>query len=184
MIKMHDCFFLSTYNKIDWQKLIDSLNSQDGKSITTDPNIWNLDTSGYSEIYQMWEKANFNAAAIKWTNYYTDVHYPTSVILELQSNLKLSGVHRSWISRVDPGYYAPWHWDVDDNEKSYLKYGEPKRFSIMIGKSSPGQIFIIGKDYLFNYEQGSIFQWKNYKEWHCGINASMNPKYMLHLLAY
>ena len=92
--------------------------------------------------------------------------------------------HRSWISRVDPGYYAPWHWDIDDNEKFYLQKGIPTRYSIMIGESFPGQIFIIGQDHIYNCPEGSIFRWNNYKEWHCGINASMVPKYMLHILAY
>ena len=184
LLNLKDSVFLNTFRRLDWNIIVSNLNNQNGNTITTDPDKWNLDTSEYSNIYQMWKDAKFNPNSIKWINYYPNKHYEQDLIDNIQSYLRLSGIHRSWISRVDPGYYAPWHWDIDDNEDLYLQKGTPIRYSIMIGESYPGQIFIIGQDYIYNCPQGSIFKWNNYKEWHCGINASMVPKYMLHLLAY
>ena len=184
LFKLKDCVFLNTFKRVNWNSLIFNLNNQNGDPVTTNPERWNLDTSEYSEIYKMWKDSNFNPSSIKWINYYPNKHYEQDFIKDIQSYLRLSGIHRSWISRVDPGYFAPWHWDIDDNEKIYLQNGIPTRYSIMISESFPGQIFIIGRDYIYDCPQGSIFKWNDYKEWHCGINASMVPKYMLHLLAY
>ena len=183
-VDLKNCVFLDTVKNINCSDITYKLTIQDGHSITTDPDRWNLDTSEYNTIYQMWKDSNFNPASIKWINYYPGKHYEQDLVNNIQSYLGLSGIHRSWISRVDPGYYAPWHWDIDDNEKFYLQKGIPTRYSIMIGESFPGQIFIIGQDHIYNCPEGSIFRWNNYKEWHCGINASMVPKYMLHILAY
>jgi hypothetical protein len=169
------------YNNIDWKKLTNQLLTQDGISITTDPLKWNLNTSGYLEIYKMWQSANFNSSAIKWINYYPNKHFHQSIIDNISDHLKIKHI-RSWISRIDPGYFAPWHWDVDDNEQEYLSNGKIQRYSIFIEPPTFGHIFILGNDYLINESLGSIIQWNNHREWHSGINAGMVPKFMLHIL--
>jgi hypothetical protein len=170
------------YNIVDWAKITASLTN--GVDITTDPEYWDFDTPGYSEIYKMWNDANFNKNAIKWTNFYPSTHYPQEVVDDVAKHLGLIGVHRSWISRVDPGNFAPWHWDVDDNEQEYLKKGTIKRYSIMLSGPTFGHIFILGDDYYYNTPAGTILEWNNYKEWHSGINAGMKPKYMFHIIGY
>jgi hypothetical protein len=179
-----DCVFLNTFNQIDWEKIMNDLSNQDGLPITTDKTKWNLTTPGYNEIYQIWDNAKFNINSIKWINYYPIHHYDQELINNIKSYLKLKGIHRSWISRIDPGFYAPWHWDVDDQENIYLKKGIIKRYSIMMNLPAMGHIFILGNDYLFNTPQGSIFEWKNYKDWHSGINAGLTSKFMLNILGY
>jgi hypothetical protein len=96
----------------------------------------------------------------------------------------MNGVHRAWISKVDPGFYAPWHWDADEKEQEYLDKGEVRRYSIFIGHKGLGHVFMLGKDYLYNLPKGSIFRWKDYKEWHAGMNAGLTPKYMFHIIGY
>lgn len=164
----------------DWNDVISKLDN--GKDITIDPNKWNLDTPGYEEIYKIWHDANFNVSAIKWTNFYPGENFSNDIDKKLCEHLEVNYL-RSWISRVDPGYFAPWHWDVDDNEDDYLKLGTPRRFSCFITPPSLGHIFILGKDYFFNTKQGSLYEWNNYKEWHAGINAGFQPKFIYHLLA-
>lgn len=164
----------------DWNNIIDNLSN--GKDITVDPTKWNLETSGYTEIYKLWKDSNFNTNAIKWTNFYPDLCFPSKVDKDLCEHLQVEYL-RSWISRVDPGFYAPWHWDVDDNEKDYLEKGTPRRFSCFITPPTLGHIFMLGDDYFFNTPQGSLYEWKNYKEWHGGINAGFTPKFIYHLLA-
>jgi len=175
--------FIGNCNHLeDWDTLIKTLSVNDGISITPDPIKWKLDTPGYTEIYKNWNDAKFNTQAIEWINYYPGVHYSNDVTLKLSNYLKMIPL-RSWISRINPGYFAPWHWDVDDNELEYLKKGYPKRISCFIEKPVHGHIFIVEDEYLFNQEQGTIYQWADYKNWHSGINAGLTPKYMLHLLA-
>jgi hypothetical protein len=102
----------------------------------------------------------------------------------LANYLGLSGVHRSWISSVEPGYMAPLHFDYDDQMEQYLTKGIPKRFTFFISKPAHGHIFILGEDYHFNNPQGTVIEWDNYKEWHSGINAGMQIKYQFHLIGY
>jgi len=174
---------LGTYNKISWVDVTSNLLHQTGISITTDPSRWELATPGYLEIYKIWQEACFNPNAIRWTNYYPGKHFPNDIIDQICSHLKIDHI-RSWISRLDPGYFAPWHWDVDDNEQEYLSKGEIHRFSIFVEPPTFGHIFILGNDYLINEPEGSIVGWKNHREWHSGINAGLKPKFMLHLLGY
>ena len=184
LLSLKSCAFLGYYFRKDLNALVLSLNLGEGTPITTDMSNWNLETSGYTNIYKMWEKAKFNPTAIKWTNYYPDKDYDQDITDDIAGYLRLGGVHRSWISRVDPGYYSPWHWDVDDNESTYLENGPIKRYSVMLDAPAMGHIFILGDDYLYNCPQGSIFKWNDYNSWHAGVNAGLTPKYMLHILGY
>jgi hypothetical protein len=178
---MNNSTAVGTYYGVDWPAVTYGL--KNGVDVTTDPSRWKLDTPGYKEIYSMWEHANFNMSAIKWTNYYPGTHFPKLIEDNLATYCGVTAL-RSWISRIDPGFMAPWHWDVDDNEAEYLKKGSIKRFSCFIENPSHGHIFILGNDYFYNQPIGTIVQWKNYKDWHSGINAGMTPKYMYHLLGY
>lgn len=180
---LEECAYLNTFNRLDWNEVIISISNQLGTAITPDPKIWNLENPEYKKIYEMWQDANFNNASIKWINYYPNLNFSEDVTNSVAKYLRIN-VHRSWISRIDPGYYAPWHWDIDEDEKEYLSKGQPKRYSIMMNPPSMGHILILGKDYIFDVPQGAIFKWYNYKNWHSGINAGLTPYYMLHILGY
>lgn len=182
LLKLSSCSFLNTYKRIDLKSITDSLTT--GRDITTDPSKWNLENNEYTKIERLWADSNFNPASIKWTNYYPETHFTKELIDDVGFYLRMNGIHRSWISRIDPGFYAPWHWDVDDHENVYLEKGEIKRYSIMLGHRELGHIFILGKDYLYDTPMGSIFRWNNYKEWHAGINAGLTSKFMLHIIGF
>ena len=180
---MNDSISLGLYNLIDWKELITDLSKKKGSDIIVDFNNWNLETPGYQEIYNIWQAANFNTNAIKWINYYPGIDFSTEIIDNISNYLDIS-VHRSWISRIDPGFFAPWHWDVDDNEGHYKEKGEIIRYSCFISPCSLGHIFIIGKDYFYNQEEGTLIKWKKYNEWHAGMNGGLKSKYMLHIIGY
>jgi hypothetical protein len=171
------------YKSHIWNEVIDSLLLQKGIDITVDQSKWDLDTPGYTDVYEIWKKANFNSNSIKWINYYPGKHYDQHIVDDLANYLRVKTI-RSWISRIDPGYFAPWHWDIDDKEKEYLSKGTLSRFSCFIEPPSMGHIFILGDQYYFNMPQGTLIKWNDYKEWHCGINGGLTPKFMFHLLAY
>ena len=182
LLNLKNSVFLNSYHRVDWNKVIKEL-PRDGVEITTDPSKWNMDNPEYAKIYRLWTESNFNISAVKWINYYPGKHFPEQLVNDIARYLRVN-VHRAWISRIDPGYFAPWHWDADDNAAEYLTKGIPKRYSIILCPPTHGHIFIINNDYIYNVPQGSIFKWNNYQDWHSGINAGMIPKYMLHLLAY
>lgn len=162
---------------INWDNIISNL--KDGKIVTVDPTRWNMNNPEYAEMLKLWKDNNFNTDSVKWTNY-----YDTKVLeTEISSRLHITPL-RSWISCVEPGYMTGYHYDIDDNEQEYLKHGDIKRFSIFISKPAVGQLFILGKEYYYNMEQGTTLSWDNYREWHNGINGSLKSKYMFHLLGY
>lgn len=165
---------------INWNSIIKSL--KDGSEVTVDPSRWNLDNPEYNKIYDIWKRANFNLNSIKWTNFYPDIHFSKEIVEQQAANLNLKHVHRSWISKIDSGYMAPWHWDVDDHEQDYLKFGPIKRYTVIVEQMMHGHILIIGKDHYFNQPLGTVIKWANYREWHSGINAGMTPSHMFHIL--
>ena len=175
--------FLGLIDDLNFDDLLKTLYDKEGATVSTDLSRWNLDTPGYSDIHKLWIDAKFNNNAIQWTNYYPVSHFESKIIDEVASYLKLQKVHRAWVSRIDPGYYAPWHWDVDDNEEEYAKEGPISRYTITLEPSKLGHILILGNDYLFNLPSNAIYKWNNHREWHAGINAGLNPTFMLHIVA-
>lgn len=166
---------------IDWLTITSKLT--DGVEITADKTKWNLNTPGYLEIYKMWEDGNFNMSAVKWINYYPEKHYDKEVESTVALELGIVPL-RSWISRIDPGYCAPWHWDVDDNEQEYLTNGKLHRYSIFIEHPKPGHIFIIDDKAFVFQPYGTIIKWDNYRAWHAGSNVGVEPKFMFHIIGH
>lgn len=152
-----------------------------GTSVTTDPKYWRQDNTEYREVFKLWDESNFNNSSIKWINYYPDIELVKDFESELCDKLNVRAL-RSWVSRIDPGYYAPRHYDIDDKEQEYLKEGSLIRYTVFIDKPELGHIFILNDKHYYNIEQGAILEWPNYRDWHTGINGGLKPYYMFHLL--
>lgn len=178
--------FFGNCNCIDWGFLLSSLQAVEGKSITLDISNFNSNDHRYVDIFNKLQNAKFNPYSAKWINYYPNIHYSSTIDEKISNWLGLTGVHRSWISRLDPGFYAPWHWDVDDNETEYLKKGSIKRFSGFIDtkETSMAHVFTIEKDSICNTDQGDFYQWGNHDAWHAGMNGGLYPKFMYHVLGW
>ncbi len=164
----------------NWDFIIDNLIN--GSDVTVDPARWNLGNPEYKKILDLWTKANFNLDCIKWTNYYPSTSFSDDVVNNVAQELNLKHVHRAWISKIDPGYMAPWHWDIDDNETEYLKFGSIKRYTVIIKQMAKGHLLIVGDDYFYNKPTDTVIKWANYKEWHSSSNAGMEPSYLFHIL--
>jgi hypothetical protein len=162
---------------INWNNIINNL--VDGRVVTVDPERWNMSNPEYKAMLDLWKSKNFNTDSVKWTNYYNT----TDIASKLATELTITTL-RSWISCVEPGYMTGYHYDIDDNEKEYLTHGLLKRYSVFMNEPTVGQLFILGKDYYFNKSQGTILKWSNYREWHNGINGSLENKYMFHIIGY
>lgn len=164
----------------NWKDLVNSITDQEGVRITPDPSIWRMEVPAYSEIKKTWDDANYPKEMIKWINYYPGAHYTSDIDKLICKHFNI-GYRRSWISKIDPGYSAPWHWDVEDDLEDYDR---PLRLSIFIKDCEPGHIFILGKeDCFYNMKAGDGVLWNNFNEYHIGMNAGLSPKYMYHLKA-
>jgi hypothetical protein len=174
---------LNCADKIDIESIVQELVNKPGKDVLPDKAVWNERNPGYSELFTMWESGNFNLSSAKWTNYYPDKDYSSSVTTIFEELLGVKTA-RAWISRVDPGYCTPWHWDTDDNEAHYLSLGKLKRYSCHISKPEFGHVFLLGKEAHYFWKQGDVHEWNNHHAWHAGFNCGIKPKFMLQLLAY
>lgn len=171
---------------VDWQEIIKEIKDIPGDQKNLRFFEMLSSKNQYKYIFNQLKDANFNLNSIEWINYYPGIHYQSSVDEVVKTWLDLKGIHRAWISRVNPGFYAPWHWDVDDQEKEYLKKGSIKRYSGFLDHqlNNIAHAFVIENDYVVNTKQGEFIYWKNHRSWHAGMNAGISPKFMYHILGW
>jgi hypothetical protein len=182
-MKDFSTFICNTSDKIDWNEIVVPLIDKQGKDLIPDRTLWNDRNPGYSELFSMWEKSNFNFSSVRWTNYYPGKDYREDTIPFFEEFLNVKHV-RSWISRIDPGFCTPWHWDTDDNEEKYLQLGKLKRYTCHISEAQFGQVFLLGKEAHYFWNQGDLYEWSNHRAWHAGMNCGTSPKFLFNFLSY
>jgi hypothetical protein len=160
--------------------VLDNLNKSSGKIINLDT----LTSGLFLNIKNLISESNYCQHSIEWINYYPSVHFSEEVNHIFGNFVRKENCVRSWISRIDPGKTAPWHWDIDDDEEQYLKKGKLVRFICKIGDSDPGHITVVGNNILHNNMSGDVYQWPDHRTWHGSANAGLIPKYQFNYLAY
>lgn len=174
---------------IDWDSIIESLPHKDGDLISMS-SVLNKSTAAktddelflsYKEICDTWVKAGYDVEKICWYDYYPEEHFAIEV-QEKFSEIVSAIPRRVWISEIHPGRCAPYHWDVEDNEKEWLEYGELVRYTCFIDKPRFGHVFIIEDRHFYNVEQNTIVKWDHYKNYHAGTNCGYEPYYLFHFL--
>jgi hypothetical protein len=173
------CSYVTNYDP-GWISIINKLSKLPGKEIILNRNV--LTGTEYETLFNMWDSAKYNKDSIKWTNYYA-TDYGFTIEKYFESMLAVTHI-RSWISRIDPGYNAAWHYDIDSNEEEYLKLGKLRRFVCFIGEPAVGHISIVENECFYNQVNGSVYEWNNYRAWHAGANVGLIPKYQYNFLAY
>jgi hypothetical protein len=168
---------------INWYEIVKSIATNPGKVITADVAIWNTNNPEYIEIYKLWQDCNVNMSSIRWINYYPGLDFDQSVVDEFAKLVNVTPL-RSWISRIDPGYCAPLHYDIDDNESEYLENGTLYRFTCFIIHPIVGHVMAVDKEYLHSQPLGAVYAWPNYRAWHGAMNAGLRSNYMFHLIGY
>lgn len=169
--------------EIDCDGLVSSIIDLPGKDVIPMKAVWDERNPGYGQLFDLWEKSNVWLGSAKWTNYYPGKDYDDSTIGTFEKMLGVKHI-RSWISRIDPGYCTPWHWDTDDHEHEYIKLGKLVRFSCHISQPQLGHVFLIGKECHYFQEQGEVYEWSHHRAWHAGMNCGLAPKFMLQFLGY
>lgn len=169
---------------IDWKSITDTILPLDGEHVSLrHPDNIPISSPHFAKIIKQLDDANYDYNSVDWIDYYPGVHFKDTCTKEFGwiVNHKLC---RAWISRVDPGKTAPWHWDVDDKEDEYLKLGKLKRWTCFITEPKVGHSLIIGDKGFFNTPMGTIYEWPTYQEWHCAANCGLEPQLLFHFLGY
>lgn len=165
---------------VDWNSIIKQIEIQEGKCACK-----YLPVSDVAELKQMQKNlGNYPESSIEWINYYPGKEFDQSVADAFGNFVGHPRMIKSWISRVNPGKTAPWHWDWDAEAEQYCKLGNPVRFTAMISEPAPGQVFIVEDHALYNEKQGDVHKWPDFKAYHGGANCGLVPKYNFNYLAF
>lgn len=139
---------------------------------------------GLDNILDMWERAGYktvkDGGTVAWDMFFPGTHFDKQIVDKFLEFVGIESARSVWISRVWPGRYAPWHWDVQDDEAD-LKGKEFIRFHCHISKPQFGHIIIVDDKCLYNQEQGDVYKWSDRKLWHAGTNCGLQPKYIFNL---
>jgi len=166
-------------NIINWKNVIDTLTGS-GQPAYIKPEEW-ANKKDYNEIHRLWLDANMNIQGVKVTNYEPD-SFDNSVIPAMEKLLGLTHLE-SWISRIDPGCMAPYHWDFDNELISKLGV-TPRRVSVHINEFAFGHVFIVENKICYDYQVGDMIEFPSIRSWHAGANLGIIPKYMYHFVGY
>lgn len=159
---------------IDWQKLIYHLETQQpvvGPKHKPGDNI-----PGLKEITDMWHNADYGTS-VQWDMFYPGVHFDNSIVEQFVKWAGLTSFTNAWVSRIQPGYFAPIHWDVQDDEP----LPDTVRYHVHMSNPQFGHIFIVEDKCLYNQDQGSTYKWSSRKAWHAGTNCGLTPKYIFNI---
>jgi hypothetical protein len=173
-------------NIIDWDDVITSLEnvkpSYVGPSHKKGDNI-----PGLNEVLDIWERAKFKTVhedpngTVGWDMFISGKDFDERITEKFLEFVGLTEYTTCWISRINIGRMAPWHWDVNDDEEQLSQQPEKRRFHCHIGKPRHGHIFLLEDRCFYNQEQGATYEWPSRKLWHAGMNSGLTPKYLLNL---
>jgi hypothetical protein len=140
---------------------------------------------GLSPITDMWEAAGYKTPAeggtVEWEMFFPGHNFDQSIVDTFAEYVGLEKVHSCWISRIWPGYFAPWHWDVNDDEARLSKEPTKPRWHCHMGKPAFGHVFIADDQCFYNQPQGTVYRWDSRSLWHAGTNCGLVPKYLFNI---
>jgi hypothetical protein len=187
--KNEGSLLLTTENLIDWDVLLSKIVHQSGDPISMETVLDKSDAANnnsellksYLTIADTWKSAGYNLKNVKWFDYYPGEHFDKSVETKFEK-LVNAKARRVWISEIMPGMTAPYHWDVEDHEDTWLAEGDLVRYTCFIEKPTDGHIFVLDDQHFYNATQHSIIKWNHYKQYHAGANCGFTPFYLFHFL--
>ena len=176
-------FLGNTGDLIDWQSVIEDISSKSPEYIgprhTEHDKIKDIEL-----ISNAWKKAGLklgrDGGSIEW-DMFTNHQYGNDVTKLFEDFVGADDV-ASWISRIRPGFQAPWHWDTTDFEDEYDSIPNLIRVSCFISEPTDGHIFILENKCFYREKRGNVYKWPSRKSWHAGANSGFTPKYMYNFI--
>lgn len=174
---MDDAVFVGNCSMIDWESILETIKDKPGiDSHRYLPKVPEVD-----EMKQMLK--DYLPASIEWLNYYPETDFDLDVVKKFGEFVGYKNCVKCWISKINPGKTAPWHWDYDTDLEQYKKKGNLIRFSTKVSKAEFGQVSIVGNTYWYNQNPGDTIRWKSFDNYHAGTNCGLTPKYQFNYLA-
>ena len=170
----------NTGDLIDWNKVILGISDKEG--VVLPKLIW--PNPHFEEMKRLYVDSNYIMDSAEWINYYPIIDYEEEINNAFGQFVGKPKYVRAWISRINPGKTAPWHWDLDDGEEEYLKGGDLLRYTCRISTAGVGQVSIVGDTAIHGGPAGDVYLWPDHRMWHGSVNAGLTPKYQFNYLAY
>lgn len=137
---------------------------------------------GLDEVTDLWKKGGYETwdkgGSVGWDMFVSGKNFDEAIAKKFGEYVGIENYTSCWISRIQPGMFAPQHWDVNDNEVALSQEPDKIRFHCHIDKPRWGHIIIVDDTCCYNQEQGTIFKWSSRKLWHAGTNCGLVPKYL------
>jgi hypothetical protein len=173
-------FIGNSSSVINWPELVDALKTQQGRFRGSDQEDDIHHNPKVAALRKLWQRAGYEGnKAVGWHDY----ECPSDIVNTFAEYVNVVPIG-AWITSVRPGYVVPWHYDITDDEAEILEKGIVKRFTCHISKPSFGQVFILESEVCYNREQGDVFEWDDWQQWHGGMNMGLEPKFLFNFLGY
>ena len=166
---------------INWPEVVAELKKQPGRIRGKDQSDDIHHNPKVAALRERWIQAGYDDKnpSIGWIDY--DI--PEAVVNDVAKWLNVIPIG-GWVTSVPPGYCVPWHADFTDDEERLLANGEILRFTCHICEPKWGQVLVL-EDHVFHMEeQGNLYQWTDWQDWHGGMNMGLEPKFLFNLMAY
>lgn len=178
---MKPIFIGNTKNLIDWDKVISDIENKPGDKLPK----WNWDHPEFLKIKHLYESSGYLPESAEWINYYAETgDYDEEVNKLFGEFVGKTKFARVWISRINPGRTAPWHWDIDDLSNEFESAGSLIRYTARINKDGTGQVALVDDYAIIGGEQGDVYEWTDTKLWHGSANVGYTVKYQFNCLAF
>jgi hypothetical protein len=178
--------YFGNCNTIDWTALVESLKTQEPAYVGPRHKAGDVKAIGIDDVANKWINAGYKYKAeggsASWDMFLPGANFDQSIVFKFVDFLGLDNYSNAWISRVNPGYVAPWHWDVTDDEHT-LDSQQSVRFHCHIQPQVDviGHTLIVEDTCLYNQAIGETYQWEARKSWHGAANCGFTPMYLFNL---
>lgn len=169
---------------INWDSVIQEIAPKPGTVLHYNDSTFDRTLPGFDKLALEWERAGYklNDPAIEWINYFPGHDFDISIQNQFESIVKFKPFS-AWISRIKPLRMAPWHFDAH-SKITTIKDKNIKRYVCYIEQPSSAHVSIVGDTVIYKPPQGSIYEWNDYNEYHCGMNGGYTDKYLFNYWGY
>lgn len=162
----------------EWKKQLEIIKAEDDNTRDGEQE------TGYRRFFQEWHDANIDFATTSLYNYFPYNHYDFEEVEGIFCKKINRKHHKSWFSKIDPGCWVPWHYDVEV-DPALAK--DLERYVVFVGAPKLGHIFMLGRDVsksdcFYGMEHNQIIKWNYHEEWHAGGNLGFEPKWTYHII--
>lgn len=168
---------------IDWNSVIHNISAVDPAYVGPRHDLGD-EVAGHDEVIVPIRGAGYKfkqeGGNASWEMYFPGQQFSMDVVKIFSEFVGLESCKSCWISKVNPGDVAPWHWDVTEDIDEYEEEAI-KRFHCHIDVPKNGHILIVEDQCFYNEKQGNVYQWPSRRSWHAGANAGLEQKYLFNI---